>query len=468
MGPILRLELDTGESRRIASGTLSIGRGAGNEWVLPAAEGPSVSRRHCSFSAGPEGFSVTDLGSTNGTRLNGRPLPPHAPAPLATGDVVEVGPFRLTLTIDASDAEPAALAAVSRDPFEEAAPVPPSAPPPRAAVSAGMHRQGPPSLEDLLGTADSGEAVPQGLRPGTQPGIDKDPLAHFLNKLEPLPRSSPAEAEPNASRVASAPQFEALLSAAPAPRAKGRARSAPNDNPFVIAPRNRPGAPASPAPVARTAPSSDGTASDVDSLVAAFLEGAGLDTRSVSVDDARGFLHNAGAAFARMAEGLRELLAVRALIKEHARLNQTQIRALDNNPLKFSIDGREATQALLQPRGRGYMPASTAVETACRDLMAHELALLEGIQAAIGKLLQSFNPAKLEALLADAGSLGLLLQGGRHAKLWELYGERYAEIAAAARARFMGDVNDAFRAAYERKIAELSAGPKRPAQGEPE
>jgi type VI secretion system FHA domain protein len=464
MGPILRLELDTGESRRIASGTLSIGRGAGNEWVLPAAEGPSVSRRHCSFSAGPEGFSVTDLGSTNGTRLNGRPLPPHAPAPLATGDVVEVGPFRLTLTIDSNGEDPAPLEAVSRDPFDEALASPPSVPPPSAAVATGKRPQ-PPSLEDLLGAADSGEAAPQGLRLGTQPGIDKDPLAQFLNKLEPLSRSSPAEAEP---RVASPPQFEALLSAAPAPRAKGRARSGPNDNPFVIAPRNRPGAPAGPTPVARTGPSSDGTTSDVDSLVAAFLEGAGLDTQSVSVDDARGFLHNAGAAFARMAEGLRELLAVRALIKEHARLNQTQIRALDNNPLKFSADGREATQALLQPRGRGYMPASTAVETACRDLMAHELALLEGIQAAIGKLLQSFNPAKLEALLADAGSLGLLLQGGRHAKLWELYGERYAEIAAAARARFMGDVNDAFRAAYERKIAEFAAGPKRPAQGEPE
>src|SRR5690242_19125062 len=104
MGSALRLELDgTGQARSIARGTMTIGRAAGNDWVLPAVEGPSVSRRHCRISASPNGFAVTDLGSTNGTRLNGRPLSPHADAPLATGDVIELGPFRLLLTIESAE-----------------------------------------------------------------------------------------------------------------------------------------------------------------------------------------------------------------------------------------------------------------------------------------------------------------------------------------------------------------------------
>ena len=50
-----------------------------------------------------------------------------------------------------------------------------------------------------------------------------------------------------------------------------------------------------------------------------------------------------------------------------------------------------------------------------------------------------------------------LLQGGRRARLWEIYTEKYAEIAEAARVRFMGDVDRAFAAAYDRKVGELRA-----------
>jgi type VI secretion system protein ImpI len=76
----------------------------------------------------------------------------------------------------------------------------------------------------------------------------------------------------------------------------------------------------------------------------------------------------------------------------------------------------------------------------------------------VGALLAQFDPNRLEARLVDASSLGLLLQGGRRARLWELYIERYGEIAQDARVRFMGDVGRTFAIAYERKVRELAAG----------
>ena len=56
------------------SGAVVIGRSAGrSDLVVP---GLAVSGRHCSLSRVGGAFLLRDLGSTNGTRLNGTPLSP--------------------------------------------------------------------------------------------------------------------------------------------------------------------------------------------------------------------------------------------------------------------------------------------------------------------------------------------------------------------------------------------------------
>ena len=50
----------------------------------------TISSRHLQLDALPDGrWGVTDLGSTNGTRLNGAPL--TAPAVLSPGDELRIG-----------------------------------------------------------------------------------------------------------------------------------------------------------------------------------------------------------------------------------------------------------------------------------------------------------------------------------------------------------------------------------------
>ena len=53
----------------------------------------TVSRKHAEFSRSSNGFAVTDLGSLNGTYLNGVRVDSSA---LTDGDEVQVGKFRLT------------------------------------------------------------------------------------------------------------------------------------------------------------------------------------------------------------------------------------------------------------------------------------------------------------------------------------------------------------------------------------
>jgi type VI secretion system protein ImpI len=416
MASVLVIEAEaTGERRRHGRGRLRIGRGAENDWRLAeTGPQPSLSRSHCVIEAADGGFTVVDLGSTNGTRLNGRTVPPHLTTPLAPGDRLELGAHVLRLSLEDGERRPAPPPA---DPVFQ--------PPPYAPARASG---GPPrSLDTLLG----GLVIDRPSQPGPDAPAaltaDDDPLGGLFDEpVRPTSRAAPA----------------------PPPRDSGATpgdHAPPQLEAFALPRAARP----SPPPV-------EGPAAVGTSLLDAFLEGAGIDPRSVS-EDAPQLMRAAGAAFAAMAMGLRDLLATRALVKDHAGVARTVIGALDNNPLKYSVARAEAVRALLVRREAGYLEPLAAVEASLDDLKAHELALLEGVQAAVTALLAQFAPARLDERLGDASALGILLQGGRRAKLWDLYGERYEEIAEAARVRFMGDVDRAFVAAYERKVHELRA-----------
>lgn len=65
---------------------LDIGRGKANDIVVGD---PRVSRRHARIEAGARGATLVDLGSTNGTFIDGAPV--SGPAQLRPGNVITVG-----------------------------------------------------------------------------------------------------------------------------------------------------------------------------------------------------------------------------------------------------------------------------------------------------------------------------------------------------------------------------------------
>jgi DNA-binding CsgD family transcriptional regulator len=76
----------TGSSRKLSPGTTMIGRGTDLDLVVAD---PSVSRLHAEITVRGEYAFVTDLGlSTNGTRVNGRPVGRRR---LRDGDVLTLG-----------------------------------------------------------------------------------------------------------------------------------------------------------------------------------------------------------------------------------------------------------------------------------------------------------------------------------------------------------------------------------------
>jgi FHA domain-containing protein len=77
-----------GKRYAIGAGGATIGRSRECDIVLADS---NVSRRHAELRPRGDGWTITDLGSTNGVRVNGRDLRPREPAPLSTGDRVDVG-----------------------------------------------------------------------------------------------------------------------------------------------------------------------------------------------------------------------------------------------------------------------------------------------------------------------------------------------------------------------------------------
>jgi hypothetical protein len=80
-------------------GPVSLGRAESND-ILVSED--SVSKRHCVFDVDPGGVHVTDVGSTNGTSVDGKPIPPHVPTPLRGGEVLTIGNFSFVFHTPAS------------------------------------------------------------------------------------------------------------------------------------------------------------------------------------------------------------------------------------------------------------------------------------------------------------------------------------------------------------------------------
>ena len=67
-----------------------LGRVNGN-YVAQLSALNFISGTHGRFDSTPSGWTFTDLGSTNGTMINGVPCTPHVPQPFHIGDVVRIG-----------------------------------------------------------------------------------------------------------------------------------------------------------------------------------------------------------------------------------------------------------------------------------------------------------------------------------------------------------------------------------------
>lgn len=409
--------------RTFEGGELTIGRGDDADWQIDDPD-QFVSRKHCVISEGDGGYKVTDA-SRGGVFIDG------ANTALGAGNsaVLEHG-MRMRI----GDV-------VLRVEMPQAAP---QAPPKGAAIGAKGA-----SFDFAFQT----EAKPQP-QPEKRPDTLPDPFGLGSSKPTAVSRS----AAPKISRPLDQTDPFALdlkrPDVAPEPAQPsdfgggffGQATPTPADVPKAeAAPEPTPTAP----PVSQPAEMPPTTNVTQSELRDAFLRGAGLDPARLPTQDPLAEMEELGKRFNALVDGMMHLLRSRAQEKQNIRVAQTIIGNADVNPLKFMATTQDAVEALIQDRGKGYLSPDDAIDSAFRDMMDHQVRTWTALQSALRRMIDHFDPDAIAAEMETTGLLEALLAGGRSAKLWQLYEERYREIAQAAEDRFLGEVGAEFRDAYE-------------------
>jgi pilus assembly protein CpaF len=110
-------DIQNGASKRLefAGAAVVLGKNPDCDVVLAS---PKVSRKHAEIVARDGALFIHDLGSTNGTRLNGKLI--EGEQPLRKGDVIEIAPYRIQLEGQAQTApeKPAAAKTAMARPAE--------------------------------------------------------------------------------------------------------------------------------------------------------------------------------------------------------------------------------------------------------------------------------------------------------------------------------------------------------------
>ena len=186
----------------------------------------------------------------------------------------------------------------------------------------------------------------------------------------------------------------------------------------------------------------------------ALLAAAGAEQLSIADADLPATMRKLGAVLKIMIEGMREILMTRTSIKSEFRISQTMIGAGRNNPLKFSISPEQAVEVMIRPTARGYLDAETAASEALRDIKAHEVAMVTGMEAALKGVLARLDPKKLEEKIDSGGGFTSFLKG-KKTRYWEVYEKLYAEIADEAENDFHDLFSKEFARAYQDQLERL-------------
>lgn len=430
---------------RLETGALVIGRGADADWRIDDPD-MFVSRAHCTIHAGPGGFTVTDT-STGGLFVDDAraPLGTGNSAALRDGTRLRLGDFLLRVRIVAAPA--AEMEPAWRPPPAAPPPVPPAsaaAPPPAVGRSpfdgddffaSPRAEPGPPRPADLPDAFEKQVAPRYFAAEPAAPARPSQPFFDDPFTLDPLPSTQPpAAATPAAT--------------APAPARPIAAGGFDWHSPAVEPPSPAPPAPG-PAPPEPIRPAPPPAPPFAPGARDAFLRGLGLDPAAFPSRDPEAEMEEFGRAYRLMLEGFMHLLRKRAQEKDSARVSRTVVGAVDVNPLKFMPTADAALATMIGEGAPGFLGAEAAVTGAVRDLAQHHVDAWRGVQSALAGMIDRFDPAALEEELKAHSALTTLLAGGRRAKLWELYEERYREIARSAEQRFLGEVGADFRDAYE-------------------
>ena len=444
----------------------SIGRGPDNDLTLDDP-GKYISRVHARVELRGEQFYLTDTGS-NPSLVNERPLGNGRERLLEAGDRLVIGDYALEVRLEQPAApvhEDDALATRILPPLFVPPPPPVAAPLPPLEVPQPLLRDPevvvPVVLHDDLAGARilEGHSLfdgamplsdPLGLNPSLTPvfrGTESDHVAPQMQAFNmPLWQAEP-QVIPD--------DYDPLLglstepTAVPVPNVgAGLPAMEVNDNEFLQK------EPVAHEPIAgKPAPTLTASTGD-NAVLQALLLGLGLPDLHTSRTSTE-LAQLVGEMLRAATGGTMDVLMARALTKRESHIDMTMIGAYSNNPLKFFPDADSALTQMLGGDSPAYMRPVKALTASFDDLKAHELAVIAGMRAALGAVVQRFDPARVEQRRTTHGALDKWMPARRKARLWDRLVERYEDLARDADEDLQRLFGELFSKAYEEQVARM-------------
>jgi type VI secretion system protein len=483
----------------------SIGRTSGNDWVLPDPE-RFISGTHAMIEWRDGGYFLVDT-STNGVFLNGaeQPIGHGSSMRLKHGDRFVIGGYQFLATVEQAaepyldyDPDPSSdrlgLGGSPPPATDPLAGLPPASPidsepptsPERSDPFDGRATLDPlqamgrlddelsGSGADLLGSPSGqrGHGGTYGDRAATMDEHFQSPSATPEPPPDvPIPQNfnlgSPPES-PNQipddeewdksviSRVArNRPKPEPHHSAP-------NTASPPNSVPPAAPPTRAAAPPQTPPPGAAVPPpaatphSATPGGNDLIGLTR-LLETAGLDPQAARSVASEELAEVFGQILQIQVRGMMDVLKARAEIKSEFRVPLTQIRPVENNPLKFSVDVQDALFSLFVREGTGFLSPVDAFTDGFEDIKAHQLAMMAGMRAAFDNLMRSMEPDNLKANFDQNLRRNAVFRKFNKMQYWDMYCEMYDGIAQNADEDFQRLFGDVFASAYEDQMQRLTS-----------
>ena len=217
---------------------------------------------------------------------------------------------------------------------------------------------------------------------------------------------------------------------------------------------------AEPAPEVSDAPANDESAGNkevdvtAEDLFDSFLDGLGVSRVELHPTVNRPeMMMTAGLVLREFVEGSIKLLASRANLKNAFRLHQTTLLPRQNNPMKFAENTGDLIKQLLIGDEGEYLGARDAVREANQDLINHQNAFLDAMNAAFVEFADRFDPEELQDGF-DRTLDTKLFKFLNKSKYWDLYCDLYPIMTEKGGGRFPQMFGEEFVKAYERQIAE--------------
>jgi type VI secretion system FHA domain protein len=442
----------------------TIGRQPGNDWVLAD---PYVSNRHASIHYKNGVFYLEATEARNPVYLSSRgqenPLEKGRLYQLQTGDLVLIEPYEIRVSVTDSaykappDIDDPFAATGARDVPKRDRPEHRSSVDP--VVSLG--------LESLV--SEEEEVDPERLL-----NIDPAPPVQNVRRSEELQKHSPLaehfavpvtvdpdprqEARPlipdeyDPSKPSSSTSGHSQRNSSSQNRSNQQVRSQVGDaarshaasaKPVTV-PQDKGGSPMQAKGGAVSQPRSDTTIQEL-------LEGAGLT--DVRVDPA--FAHDFGRILRVVVTGLMELLEARKDFKSEIGVGITTFKRTANNPIKCSANADEALDKLLAKRSPAYLPPVAAFEEVLRDVQDHQLGMLAGLRTVFDKMLDEFDPDRLQTHFDEQARRKALLPKPAQWRYWDQYREKVEAMVRDRDRTFRALIGDELADAYQEQLQRL-------------